>query len=323
MLTFVFFPFSSLLFTATLLVVNDDEKDFVSDLSCGVRSIEEIVTPINGCPSNCRSIEYGYTNPVNSKSYVLGEACINVRLGRMLFVHSRIRRDGSADNVDKLALKVKGPDYFHQEHPTQLYKIELLKALRLDDLNTMYKTAFGAKNMPLISTKRYLSPGMLPHKQYLPVTKLAWNYAIVNDEDTLDNFDLLQDDIMGLTLDNVEIYTGSSGTLTWKTKEGEQVEVLLKPNRFPVPKYLWTVVRSGTKAVAFAIFNKNNISDRDLQKDSFCPSKCEEISWITNLQTDKQYRKVDNGYVLCCDLNDFRRTVTEMPNLTGTFTLLT
>lgn len=305
------------------LVVDDDEKDFISDLSCGVRSIEEIITPINGCPSNCRSIEYGYTNPVNGKSYVLGEACINVRQGRMLFVHIRTRRDGSSDNIDKLALKTKGPNYFHQEHPTALYKIELMKALRLDDLNTMYKTTFGAKNMPLISTKRYISEGMLSRKQYLPITKLAWNYAIVNDEDSLENFDHLQDDIMELTLDNVEIYTGSSGTLTWKTKEGDQVDVLLKPNRFPVPKYLWTVVRSGTKAVAFAIFNKNNISDRDLLKDSFCPSKCEEISWIRNLQNEKQYRKVESGFVLCCELNEFRRTITEMPNLSGTFTLLT
>lgn len=303
--------------------MDDTEKDFTSELSCGVRSIEEIITPVNGCPSNCRSIEYGYTNPISSKSFVLGEACINVKKGRMLFVHARLRHEGSSENVDKLALRTKGVNYFHQEHPTSFYKIELMKALRLDDLNL--KTMFGAKNLPHISTKRYISEGMLAHKQYLPVTKLAWNYALTTgtDDDALENFDLLQDDIMQLTGDNVDLYTGSSGNLTWKTPSGEHSEVYLKPNKFPVPKFLWTVVRSGNKAAAFAVFNKNNINDRDLQKDSFCSSKCEEITWIRNLLLDKQYRKVESGYVLCCELNEFRRTVTEMPNIGGTLQLFT
>lgn len=304
-------------------MIGDAEKDFTSDLSCGVRSIEEIITPVNGCPSNCRSIEYGYTNPVSMKSYVLGEACINVKQGRMFFVHVRLRKDGTGDNIEKLALKVKGINYFHQDHPTSFYKIELMKALRLDDMNLMYKSLFGAKNLPQIGIRRYISEGMLVQKQYLPVTKLAWNYAIVTDEDALENFDLLQDDIMQLSGDSVEIYTGSSGNLTWKTQTGEHVDVFLKPNKFPVPKYLWTVVKSDNKAVAFAIFNKNNINDRDLQKDSFCSSKCEEITWIKNLLEEKQYRRVENGYVLCCELNEFRRTITEMPNIGGTLQLFT
>lgn len=305
------------------LVVDDAEKDFTSDLSCGVRSIEEIITPVNGCPSNCRSIEYGYANPIKGKSYVLGEACINVKAGRMMFVHTRLRKDGTNADVEKIALKVRGPNYFHQEHPTTYFKIELMKALRLDDLNAMYKSMFGPKNIPLINTKRYVSEGMLTNKQYLPVTKLAWNYAIVNDEEHLENFDLLQDDIMELGVDNLEIYTGSSGTLSWKAQNGEQVDVYLKTNKFPVPKYLWTVVKSGQKIVAFAILNKNNVSDRDLQKDSFCSSKCEEISWIRNLKAEKQYKKLENGYVLCCEFNEFKRTITEMPNLSGTLELFT
>lgn len=305
------------------LVVDDAEKDFTSDLSCGVRSIEEIITPVNGCPTSCRSIEYGYANPLLAKSYVLGEACVNVKTGRMYFVHTKLRKGGSATDIEKLALKIKGPNYFHQEHPTTYYKVELMKALRLDDLNQMYKSIFGPKNIPQISTKRYISEGMLAYKQYLPVTKLAWNYAIVNDEEHLENFDLLQADIMDLNVTDLEIYTGSSGTLVWKTQQGEQVDVYLKTNKFPVPKYLWTVVKSGQNAVAFAIFNKNNISDRDLQKDSFCSSKCEEITWINNLKAEKQYRKVENGYVLCCELNEFKRTITEMPNLSGTLQLFT
>lgn len=53
--------------------------------------------------------------------------------------------------------------------------------------------------------------------------KLAWNYAVVNDEDELKNMDYLQHDIAGLTLKNVEIYAGTHGILSIKNSEGNQV----------------------------------------------------------------------------------------------------
>lgn len=297
----------------SISVVNGEEKDFVSELSCEARAIEEIITPVNGCPKNMRSIEYGYTNPIKQKSYVLGESCYSTKGGRTFFVHTKVR--SMTMDVQELALKVKNGVYFRQEHPTTLYRNELMKALRREEHEDYFVQLLGSKTVPKIGFKKFVSKDLLTHKQYQPVLKLSWNYAIVNDAEELDNFEKLQKDISSLRLKNIDLYTGTHGVLAIKNSEGVQVEIFLKENKFPVPKFIWFVVRNDNKAVAFAILNRASISEKDRQKDSFCTSKCEEITWITNLLANKNYKKVESGYVLCCEFNEFKRTVSEMPNL--------
>lgn len=296
------------------LVVNGDEKDFVSELSCEARAIEEIITPISGCTKPHRSIEYGYTNPIKQKSYVLGEACYSTKGGRTLFAHTRIKSPNN--DVAELALKVKNGTYLHSEHPTAKYRNEIVKALRVDEHGDYFAQILGTKlNVPRIGSRKFINEALFTHKQYQSVLKLAWNYAIVNDFDELENFQRLQQDISQLQLNRVDLYAGTHGVLTLKNSEGEQVEIYLKENKFPVPKYFWFVVRSQQKATAFAIFNRASISDKERQKDSFCTSKCEELTWLHNLLQNKNYRKVESGLVLCCEFNEFKRTVSEMPNL--------
>lgn len=294
-------------------VVNGEEKDFVSELSCEVRAIEEIITPIYGCPKNLRAIEYGYTNPIKQKSYVLGEACYSTKGGRTLFAHTRIRSPNN--DVQELAIKVRNGAYFRQEHPTTYYRNELMKAIRPDEHADILYQTLGTKTIPKIGVRKFINEDLLTHKQYQPVLKLSWNYAIINEADQLENLEKLQDDIASLSLKQIDLYTGTHGVLSLKNNNGEQAEILLKENKFPVPKYIWYVVRSENKAAAFAIFNRATMSEKDRQKDSFCSSKCEEITWLTSLLESKSYKKVESGYVLCCEFNEFRRTVSEMPNL--------
>ncbi|XP_058451476.1 uncharacterized protein LOC131430476 isoform X2 [Malaya genurostris] len=298
------------------LVVNDLDKNFVSELSCEVRSIEEIIVPVRGCPTSARSIEYGYANPVHDKSYILGEACYDVKRGQTLFVHTKIK--STSNTVDALALKtINNANYFRQEHPTSRYKIELNKALNINDQAERFKGVFGIKNVPKIEARRYVNEELLTHKQYQAVLKLAWNYQIVKDLDALDNFDSLVEDITELDATEVEIYTGAHGVLQLKDKHDNNVDVYLKENRFPVPKFHWTVVRSEDKAVAFAVFNKAQLSEKEREKDSFCPSICDQLSWISSLKENDSYSNPALGYVLCCELNDFRKTIKEMPPISG------
>jgi len=312
------------LFVALLnsAVVNGEEKDFVSELSCEVRAIEEIITPIQGCPKNLRAIEYGYTNPIKQKSYVLGEACYSTKGGRTLFAHTRVRSPIGVEDVTDLALKVKNGLYFRQEHPTMFYRNELMKVLRRDEHEDFFIQTLGSKQIPKIGFRKFLSEELLMHKQYQPILKLSWNYAILNDADELENLRNVQKDISLLNLRQVDVYAGTHGVLSLKTSAGEQADLYLKENKFPVPKYIWYVVKHENKATAFAIFNRASISDKERQKDSFCNSKCEEISWIANLLENKNYKKIESGYVLCCEFNEFRRSVSEMPNLDSVTELL-
>lgn len=267
-----------------------------------------------------RSIEYGYTNPIKQKSYVLGESCYSTKGGRTLFAHTRIRSPNM--DVQELALKVKNGVYFRQEHPTAFYRNELMKALRREEHEEFFIQTLGTKNVPKIGFRKFINEDLLTHKQYQPVLKLSWNYAIVNDADELENLEKLQQDISHLQLKHIDLYTGTHGVLSLKNNDGEQVEIFLKENKFPVPKYIWYVVRSENKAAAFVVLNRASISEKDRQKDSFCTSKCEEIAWLTSLLENKNYKKVESGYVLCCEFHEFRRTVSEMPNLESITELL-
>lgn len=298
------------------LVVEGQDKNFVSELSCEVRSIEEIIVPVRGCPTNARSIEYGYTNPVNSKSFILGEACYDVKRGQTLFIHTKLK--SGSNTVESLAIKtVNSANYFRKEHVTPRYKVELNKALNINDQAERFKAVFGNKNVPKIESRRYVNEELLTHKQYQSVLKLAWNYQIVKDLSALENFDNLIDDIKDLTASEVEIYTGAHGVLSLKDKNNNNVDVYLKENRFPVPKFHWTVVKSESKAVAFAVFNKAQLTDAEREKDSFCNSICDQLTWISTLRENSSYSNPKLGYVLCCELNEFRKTIKEMPPLTG------
>lgn len=74
-------------------------------------------------------------------------------------------------------------------------------------------------------------------------------------------------------------------------------------------------MRSENKATGFAIFNRASISEKDRLKDSFCMSKCGELTWITELLSNESYNRTESGYVLCCEFHEFKRTIREMPNL--------
>ncbi|XP_058058214.1 uncharacterized protein LOC131209221 isoform X1 [Anopheles bellator] len=304
-------------------VVNGQDKNFVSALSCKERPIEEIIVSVRGCPSALRSIEYGFTNPVTNKSYILGEACYDAKLGRTHFIHTKVK--SGANTVEQLALKVKdNATYFHGYHPTQRYKVDLSKALNINDQVERFRGVFGAKNAPKIESRRYINEALLTHRQYLSVLKMAWNYQIVKDRDLLLNYDRLLHDIRALEVPDIEIYTGAHGVMTLKDKHDQNAEVfLVRENRFPVPKIHWTVVKSGDRALAFALFSKPQLTEQELEKQgTFCVSLCDQVTWLRKLREEDAWRTARAGYVLCCEVEEFRRTIKEMPPIAGVKAML-
>jgi hypothetical protein len=306
------------------------EKDFLSDFLCDARSIDDIIikppNTVVGCPSSVRSVEYGYTNPIFKKSYVLGEACYSTRIGRTLFIHTKLRTQ--SQDVESLALKVKPMNYFRQEHPTPYYRNEFMKASRKENYEEFFLQTFGKKDLPKIKAKALINDILLTHIQHQPITTMSWNYAFtpLHDHDELENFEKLQEDISSLKLKNVELYSGTHGILSFESNRGTFHDVYLKEGKFPVPKYIWYVVKSDNKAVAFAMLNRvSMISNSNLhqQEMNLCTSRCEEIKWINKLLENSSYNKYENGFVLCCEFNEFRRTVTEMPPLEKINELLT
>ena len=279
-----------------------------------MRSIEEIITPVTGCPNNMRGIEYGYTNPITLQSFVLGEACYDTKIGRVLFVHTKFSQNGDQE-INKLALKVMGKNYFQAEHPTSFYKIEMMKSMRYDILKSRLENTYKIRNPPSIGTKRFINEDLLTHKQYQALLKLTWNYVIVYDDQNSDNLDFLQNDISQLDDQNIEIYAGSYGVLNIKNSENNNVDIYMKDGKFPVPKFNWFVIRSGPKATAFIVYNNLKMTSDEIKASTICESKCEKITWITTLLMNQNYKNKNGGYILCCDLNELN--MLPMPHLKG------
>lgn len=296
------------------IAINGENKNFTKDLSCEVRSIEEIITKVPGCPSSMRSIEYGYTNPLTRFSYVIGESCYSTEKGKTIFVHTKLR-ESKTDSSEISLKKIEHENYFRGVHPSSFWKIDFMKAARVDEMEKTLKSLLGTEKVPVLGIKKFIGDEFLTHKQFQAVLRLTWNNFISYDEEVLENFDLLQQDILGLGVKNVEIYTGGHGVLSWKNDEGKSVEIYLREGKYPVPNFIWTVVKSDDKATAFAVSNNPMLTADEIEANTFCKSKCDKITWITNLLNEEKYKNGKNGFVLCCALNDFRSTVTEMPEL--------
>lgn len=284
--------------------MDGEQLRFRKNLECEVRAIEEILTPITGCPTEMTSIEYGFANPTNNKSYVLGEACYDDERVQTLFVHTTIRRGYRNEDLEKTALRYRDADYFNQEHPLSKYKLDFLMAARMDTLNSKLAEVFDAAVIPELVQHRFIGANVLLNYQFYNVHKLGWNYVMLNGRDVVETFtEAMRVAIKSLPMDKtVDLYVGSHGVLQLPGKNGEKTGVYMNGAKLPVAKFIWFVLHSGQSAVAHLVLNQ---ADGDLATEgaTLCRNRC----------VAPQY---------CCEYREFQQKVTEMPLLSGTFDLL-
>jgi len=288
------------------LLVNGELKSFLRHLACEVRAVEEIITPVPECAGNMESVEFGYANPITQKSFVLGEACYSIDKGITQFIHVKA---SNAQNQAHYLRVVDSVDYFHKKHPSSQYKMDLLLATRLDELNERLRSKLGSKKVPFIEPRHLLGMDSLYSKQFASVLKLGWNYVPVIGYDHIPNLDSLQNDINNLNGDDVEVYMGTHGVLKLTGEDGKMHKIYASESddRFPLPKYVWAVVVSGRKAAAFAVLNNPDATEADAVDDTLCASKCSELKWLNSLKSSE--RNVKKGYVTCCPYEELRAVV--------------
>lgn len=298
--------------------MNGFEKRWLNELSCEVRPVEEIVVPVSGC--SAQSVEFGYENPVKEQTNVLGEACYSESEGRTIFVHTKI---GNGYFDESFALKTEKLNYLAKRHPDSTYKIDFLVAARLDELNKRLERKLPAKKIPFLEMRHFTELPSLPNGQLYSMLKLGWNFFVSNGYDHLPNFDLLHSDLARLK--DTDLYMGTHATLSLKNAENSPVAVYLLPDeeKYPVPKYVWVVIKTSSEsAAAFVILNDITASQDDVASAELCESKCDRMPWLKNLLNGNTYSNTKNGYVWCCDLDSFAKKVPEMPTLSGKYSLL-
>lgn len=271
--------------------------------ACELRPVEEIIVTagVEHCEAPSHTgVEFGYVNPVTHKTMILGKACYNPDKGHTEFVQMRFKPKTKA--FSESALEVEPENYFQRkQHPSGRYKIDLMKAWG-DHMRTRADSSIH------VSSKRFV----LPQSMHLnTLKKLGWNYAFSQEEH--ETWTELQGEVEAMVQQKglvVDYYAGSHGVMKWN---GNEELFLGKDKRFAVPEYLWMFVREGVQGVAFVVFNKMDMTAEEEKKfHDVCSSKCDQVQWLSS-----EFKSKHGKYVLCCDVNDARANVEEMPLVTG------
>lgn len=301
------------------------EKNWLKDLACEVRPIEEVLTPVQGCPADMESVEFGYANPIKEETLILGEACYSAEGGFTKFIHMKV---GDPASQEIAHLRTEGKDYLKRNHPTSKYKMDLLLAARLDELNERLQRKLGSTRVPFIEARHYVDAVGLQNKQFSSILKLGWNFFAASGYDLVPNWDALLEDVVQRTVGGktLDLYMGTHGILSLPGSDGKKVDIYLNDDeqRFPVAKYLWMIVHGRDGTAVFVVLNSNGVKPTDTvpSDDEVCESKCEQMPWLHNLTKDKAHTKVVKGKVWCCDAPSIAAKVPNFPQFDGNSNLL-
>lgn len=300
-------------------MTDDDRK------GCKTNAVIEITTAIPGCRENATSMEFGYENPIKQETIVLGEACYDENEGRTIFVHTKLVNNG---NSRIAALKTEGVNYLAEKpHPDYWYRAKFYSAASEGPLTDRLKNLLSTETVPFFTYRSLVNLPMLQHGQLHSALETGWNLAVSNGKDELPNYDLLLKDIMSLNDTSFDLHFGTNSILSVQaeSKGTFDIYLLLLPDakKYPVPKYLWAVVKTESgKGAGFLISNDIDATVEELTASQPCESKCAQMTWLTNLLNEDAYKKPKNGFVTCCDLNSFKSKVPEFPSIEGEYDLL-
>lgn len=109
---------------------------------------------------------------------------------------------------------------------------------------------------------------------------------------------------------NFLVYTGVHEILSLPDDSGKLKPLYLEDgNKIEVPKWFWKVIINRDLDSAIVMITLNNPFERKSNIQEFCKNVCDKAglrsSWFSNIR---------KGYTFCCDLNDFKKTVTVLPS---------
>ncbi|XP_036333689.1 uncharacterized protein LOC118744648 [Rhagoletis pomonella] len=286
----------------------------VEQFGCDLRVMEEVLSTVNGCTNEAwTAVVFGYVNPQDQLTHIIGEACYDEQQGRTIFAHVKL------SSSDASYLQRLPKDFLTKHrHPDGRYKSELFRGLHFDEIYARVRQALHLKRAPFLHKTNYVDEFFLSSPQFHAVKKLGWNYFVAHDE--LTAWTALKEDILAhqraLKDEALDIYVGSHGIQVLHGANGEQLELYLQPaagenGKFPVPELLWIVVKEEDKATAFGVYNDANANAVESSAAAttthatICESKCAQVSWLS--------AALKKGGVICCSVAEFRQVVKEVP----------
>ncbi|XP_022829851.1 uncharacterized protein LOC111358789 [Spodoptera litura] len=171
--------------------------------------------------------------------------------------------------------------------------------------------------------------------QFMRVTDFVSNKVAVWSSVAEGNLHHLHQDVASFVesrrgQEEVEVLAGTHGVLSLRTDgagpagartdgagpAGARTELyLLAGERFPVPRYVWTVVhaRRSRRAVALVVLNDPFVAVSEIRAAVFCASACSEVGWLRALRAQRRYESALYGLAFCCSLRDLAAHVAGLP----------
>ncbi|XP_054739585.1 uncharacterized protein LOC129245442 [Anastrepha obliqua] len=286
----------------------------VDQFGCDLRAVEEVLSTVNGCINQAwTAVAFGYVNPQDHLTHIIGEACYDEGEGRTIFAHVKL------NDTDSLYQQQLPKDFLtKRRHRDGRYRSEFLRGFyEVDEIYERIRQALHLEQVPFPQKANYVDEFLLSSTQFHAVKKLGWNYFVAHDD--LAAWTTLKQDILAhhhaTKNAALDIYVGSHGIQVLHGANGEQLELYLQPaacehGKFPVPELLWVVVKQDDKATAFGVYNEASAHAVDCSVTAsrhapICESKCAEISWLSET--------LKRGFVVCCSVSEFRKVVKEVP----------
>lgn len=283
------------------------------------------------CGNPYQGRSYQYENKNISTTQHLAEVCYDSELGRTVFMfmsfHNKnnIVKNNHIDDLGQISVWGSFGKVFDAS-----IKLEAEKIFTNPDLlNRMLKYNLG-KNYFNFQDQRII-PTKLLSSQYFQnqngrVTNFVSNKILMWKSIAESNFKNIQDDITYTFKQNalsshqeVDVYVGTHETLILPINNRFS-EIYLKPGKkFPIPKYVWTIVHNKNQGKALAIIVINNpfIGISEVKSSLLCPSICHSIKWLNNLKYSNNFERTSYGLVYCCDIHYFTRAFRNVPDITN------
>ncbi|CAD7012540.1 uncharacterized protein LOC101451905 [Ceratitis capitata] len=283
----------------------------LEQFGCDLRVVEEVLSTVNGCAEpTWTAVAFGYVNPQDRLTHIIGEACYDENAGRTIFAHVKLGSGAALQRLPKDFLT-------KHRHPDGRYKSELFRGLHFDEIYERVRQTLNLKRAPFLHKANFIDDFFLTSPQFFAVRKLAWNYFVAHDE--LSAWTTLKQNILAHQRANkneaFDIYVGSHGIQVLRAANGKQMELYLHPaagehGKFPVPELLWIIVKEEDKAMAFAVYNDADVNALETGISTsthapICESKCDQVSWLSESLKD--------GAVICCEVAEFRKVIKEVP----------
>lgn len=105
------------------------------------------------------------------------------------------------------------------------------------------------------------------------------------------------------------IFTGTFDILTLPSERtGKRTIFLEDGDKFSVPKWFWKILLNETSDSAIVLLTLNNPHAKLAEAQGFCNNICSSAGLIS-----AGLKRLTKGYTYCCELNDFKKTVTFLP----------